>query len=104
MLQPVTYTGPAVETTLDTDPVVDFSLDDLELGTGVAPVDETPLFDAMLSKLIFAAPRLLKPIGLEIIRKKHQMLIQTIGMISTILLLMIQKLFQKKLERCQRKK
>jgi hypothetical protein len=29
MLQPVTYTGPAVETTLDTDPVVDFSLDDL---------------------------------------------------------------------------
>jgi hypothetical protein len=37
MLQPVTYTGPAVETTLDTDPVVDFSLDDLDLGTGVSP-------------------------------------------------------------------
>jgi hypothetical protein len=54
MLQPVTYTGPAVETTLDTDPVVDFSLDDLDLGTGVAPVDETPIsvFDAnMLSKV-----------------------------------------------------
>jgi hypothetical protein len=29
------------------------------------------------------------------------MLIQTVGMISTILLLMIQKLFQKQLERCQ---
>jgi hypothetical protein len=54
MLQPVTYTGPAVETTLDTDPVVDFSLDDLDLGTGVAPVDETPIsvFDAdMLSQV-----------------------------------------------------
>jgi hypothetical protein len=51
MLQPVTYTGPAVETTLDTG---DFSLDDLDLGTGVAPVDETPIsvFDAdMLSKV-----------------------------------------------------
>jgi hypothetical protein len=51
MLQPVTYTGPAVETTLDTG---DFSLDDLDLGTGVAPVDETPIsvFDAdMLSKI-----------------------------------------------------
>jgi hypothetical protein len=50
MLQPVTYTGPAVETTLDTG---DFSLDDLDLGTGVAPVDETStsVFDAdMLSK------------------------------------------------------
>jgi hypothetical protein len=53
MLQPVTYTGPAVETTLDTG---DFSLDDLDLGTGVYdpdPVDETPIsvFDAdMLSK------------------------------------------------------
>jgi hypothetical protein len=34
MLQPVTYTGPAVETNLDTG---DFSLDDLDLGTGVAP-------------------------------------------------------------------
>jgi hypothetical protein len=44
MLQPVTYTGPAVETTLDTGPVVDFSLDDLDLGTGVAPVDETSPF------------------------------------------------------------
>jgi hypothetical protein len=41
MLQPVTYTGPAVETTLDTG---DFSLDDLDLGTGVAPVDETSPF------------------------------------------------------------
>jgi hypothetical protein len=54
MSQPVTYTGPAVETTLDTDPVVDFSLDDLDLGTGVAPVDETPIsvFDAnMLSQI-----------------------------------------------------
>jgi hypothetical protein len=54
MLQPVTYTGPAVETTLDTDPVVDFSLDDLDLGTGVAPVDETSpfVFDAdMLSQV-----------------------------------------------------
>jgi hypothetical protein len=54
MLQPVTYTGPAVETTLDTG---DFSLDDLDLGTGVYdpdPVDETPIsvFDAdMLSKV-----------------------------------------------------
>jgi hypothetical protein len=51
MLQPVTYTGPAVETTLDTG---DFSLDDLDLGTGVAPVDETPIsvFDAeMLSQI-----------------------------------------------------
>jgi hypothetical protein len=51
MLQPVTYTGPAVETTLDTG---DFSLDDLDLGTGVAPVDETPIsvFDAdMLSQV-----------------------------------------------------
>jgi hypothetical protein len=51
MLQPVTYTGPAVETTLDTG---DFSLDDLDLGTGVAPVDETSpfVFDAnMLSKI-----------------------------------------------------
>jgi hypothetical protein len=51
MLQPVTYTGPAVETTLDTG---DFSLDDLDLGTGVAPVDETSPFvlDAdMLSKV-----------------------------------------------------
>jgi hypothetical protein len=51
MLQPVTYTGPAVETTLDTG---DFSLDDLDLGTGVAPVDETSpfVFDAdMLSKV-----------------------------------------------------
>jgi hypothetical protein len=50
MLQPVTYTGPAVETTLDTG---DFSLDDLDLGTGVAPVDETSpfVFDAdMLSQ------------------------------------------------------
>jgi hypothetical protein len=45
MLQPVTYTGPAFETTLDTG---DFSLDDLDLGTGVAPVDETSpfVFDA----------------------------------------------------------
>jgi hypothetical protein len=54
MSQPVTYTGPAFETTLDTDPVVDFSLDDLDLGTGVAPVDETSpfVFDAnMLSKI-----------------------------------------------------
>jgi hypothetical protein len=41
MLQPVTYTGPAFETTLDTG---DFSLDDLDLGTGVAPVDETSPF------------------------------------------------------------
>jgi hypothetical protein len=41
MLQPVTYTGPAVETNLDTG---DFSLDDLDLGTGVAPVDETSPF------------------------------------------------------------
>jgi hypothetical protein len=51
MSQPVTYTGPAVETTLDTG---DFSLDDLDLGTGVAPVDETPpsVFDAdMLSQI-----------------------------------------------------
>jgi hypothetical protein len=51
MLQPVTYTGPAVETTLDTG---DFSLDDLDLGTGVAPVDETSPFvlDAdMLSQI-----------------------------------------------------
>jgi hypothetical protein len=51
MSQPVTYTGPAVETTLDTG---DFSLDDLDLGTGVAPVDETPIsvFDAdMLSQV-----------------------------------------------------
>jgi hypothetical protein len=51
MSQPVTYTGPAVETTLDTG---DFSLDDLDLGTGVAPVDETSpfVFDAgMLSKV-----------------------------------------------------
>jgi hypothetical protein len=51
MLQPVTYTGPAVETTLDTG---DFSLDDLDLGTGVAPVDETSpfVFDAdMLSQI-----------------------------------------------------
>jgi hypothetical protein len=51
MSQPVTYTGPAFETTLDTG---DFSLDDLDLGTGVAPVDETPIsvFDAaMLSKI-----------------------------------------------------
>jgi hypothetical protein len=51
MLQPVTYTGPAFETTLDTG---DFSLDDLDLGTGVAPVDETPIsvFDAnMLSQI-----------------------------------------------------
>jgi hypothetical protein len=54
MLQPVTYTGPAVETTLDTG---DFSLDDLDLGTGVYdpdPVDETPIsvFDAdMLSQV-----------------------------------------------------
>jgi hypothetical protein len=55
MLQPVTYTGPAVETNLDTA-TVDFSLDDLDLGTGVYdpdPVDETPIsvFDAdMLSQ------------------------------------------------------
>jgi hypothetical protein len=35
----------------------------------------------MLSKVTWG----LKPIGLEIIRKKHTMLIQTIGMISTIL-------------------
>jgi hypothetical protein len=51
MSQPVTYTGPAVETTLDTG---DFSLDDLDLGTGVAPVDETSpfVFDAeMLSQI-----------------------------------------------------
>jgi hypothetical protein len=51
MSQPVTYTGPAVETNLDTG---DFSLDDLDLGTGVAPVDETPIsvFDAdMLSQI-----------------------------------------------------
>jgi hypothetical protein len=51
MLQPVTYTGPAVETNLDTG---DFSLDDLDLGTGVAPVDETSpfVFDAdMLSQI-----------------------------------------------------
>jgi hypothetical protein len=54
MSQPVTYTGPAVETTLDTG---DFSLDDLDLGTGVYdpdPVDETSpfVFDAeMLSKV-----------------------------------------------------
>jgi hypothetical protein len=51
MSQPVTYTGPAFETTLDTG---DFSLDDLDLGTGVAPVDETSpfVFDAgMLSKV-----------------------------------------------------
>jgi hypothetical protein len=51
MSQPVTYTGPAFETTLDTG---DFSLDDLDLGTGVAPVDETStsVFDAdMLSKI-----------------------------------------------------
>jgi hypothetical protein len=41
MSQPVTYTGPAVETTLDTG---DFSLDDLDLGTGVDPVDETSPF------------------------------------------------------------
>jgi hypothetical protein len=37
MLQPVTYTGPAVETTLDTDPVVDFSLDDLTNIRGITP-------------------------------------------------------------------
>jgi hypothetical protein len=37
MLQPVTYTGPAVETTLDTDPVVDFSLDDLTNIRGTTP-------------------------------------------------------------------
>jgi hypothetical protein len=37
MLQPVTYTGPAVETF----GYRRFSLDDLDLGTGVAPVDET---------------------------------------------------------------
>jgi hypothetical protein len=54
MSQPVTYTGPAVETTLDTG---DFSLDDLDIGTGVYdpdPVDETSpfVFDAgMLSKV-----------------------------------------------------
>jgi hypothetical protein len=51
MSQPVTYTGPAFETTLDTG---DFSLDDLDLGTGVAPVDETSpfVFDAdMLSQI-----------------------------------------------------
>jgi hypothetical protein len=75
MLQPVTYTGPAVETTLDTDPVVDFSLDDLDLGTGVAPVDETPIsvFDAnMLSQITnIRASRLLKPIGLVILLKKQ---------------------------------
>jgi hypothetical protein len=53
MLQPVTYTGPAVETTLDTDPVVDFSLDDLNLGTGVyepdpvtvSPTDTSNVYD-----------------------------------------------------------
>jgi hypothetical protein len=53
MLQPVTYTGPAVETTLDTDPVVDFSLDDLDLGTGVydpdpvtvSPTDTSNVYD-----------------------------------------------------------
>jgi hypothetical protein len=75
MLQPVTYTGPAVETTLDTDPVVDFSLDDLDLGTGVAPVDETPIsvFDAnMLSQITnIRGSRLLKPIGLVILLKKQ---------------------------------
>jgi hypothetical protein len=51
MSQPVTYTGPAVETNLDTG---ELSLDDLDLGTGVAPVDETPIsvFDAdMLSQV-----------------------------------------------------
>jgi hypothetical protein len=83
MLQPVTYTGPAVETTLDTDPVVDFSLDDLTNIRRITPPQTN---------------------GLEIIRNLHTMLIKTIGMISTILLLMIQKLFQKLLERCQRKK
>jgi hypothetical protein len=53
MLQPVTYTGPAVETNLDTDPVVDFSLDDLNLGTGVyepdpvtvSPTDTSNVYD-----------------------------------------------------------
>jgi hypothetical protein len=51
MSQPVTYTGPAVETNFGTG---DFSLDDLDLGTGVAPVDETSpfVFDAnMLSQI-----------------------------------------------------
>jgi hypothetical protein len=57
MSQPVTYTGPAFETNFGTDPVVDYSLDDLDLGTGVYdpdPVDETPIsvFDAdMLSQV-----------------------------------------------------
>ena len=43
MSQPVTYTGPAVETNFGTDPVVDFSLDDLNLGTGV--YDPDPVVD-----------------------------------------------------------
>jgi hypothetical protein len=53
MSQPVTYTGPAVETNLDTDPVVDYSLDDLNLGTGVydpdpvtvSPTDTSNVYD-----------------------------------------------------------
>jgi hypothetical protein len=39
MSQPVTYTGPAVETNFGTDPVVDYSLDDLDIGTGVYEPD-----------------------------------------------------------------
>jgi hypothetical protein len=80
MSQPVTYTVPAVETNFGTD-----------------LVDETPIsvFDAgMLSKVTrgLGTPTTL---GEDIIRNLHTMLIQTVDMISTILLLMIQKLFQK---------
>jgi hypothetical protein len=53
MSQPVTYTGPAVETNLDTDPVVDYSPNDLDLGTGVydpdpvtvSPTDTSNVYD-----------------------------------------------------------
>jgi hypothetical protein len=73
MSQPVTYTGPAVETNFGTG---DFSLDDLDLGTGVAPVDETSpfVFDAnMLSQITNirgTTPPQTNWVG--IIRKKHK--------------------------------
>jgi hypothetical protein len=91
MSQPVTYTGPAVETNFGTDLVA-----------------ETPIsmFDAnMLSQITNI--RGITPPQTNLVGDNTQEAInlnQTIGMISTILLLMIQKLFQKQLERCQRKK
>jgi hypothetical protein len=73
MLQPVTYTGPAVETTLDT---VDYSLDDLDLGTGVYdpdPVDETTIsvFDADMLSQVTRGLGTSTTLGEDIIRNLH---------------------------------